>query len=202
MTTWLSSDLHLGHVRAIELCNRPWTSTEEMNEALIENHNKVVAPSDMVYYLGDMCMGKLEDTLPLLKRLNGSKMLILGNHDRPSIAYHHKKPEARQKWSERYSEYFPVIRESLTLELLPGQDVLLCHYPYLDLDFKDHEYEGRYEALQPINEGKWLIHGHVHGSWKVKGKQINVGVDVWDYAPVALDTVLNIIKENPDGCSS
>lgn len=173
-----------------------------MNEALIENHNKVVAPSDMVYYLGDMCMGKLEDTLPLLKRLNGSKMLILGNHDRPSIAYHHKKPEARQKWSERYSEYFPVIRESLTLELLPGQDVLLCHYPYLDLDFKDHEYEGRYEALQPINEGKWLIHGHVHGSWKVKGKQINVGVDVWDYAPVALDTVLNIIKENPDGCSS
>jgi calcineurin-like phosphoesterase family protein len=71
----------------------------------------------------------------------------------------------------------------------------------LDPEFKDHAYEGRYEALQPVNEGKWLIHGHVHGSWKVKGKQINVGVDVWQYAPVALDTVLDIMGNNPNGIS-
>ena len=198
---WATADTHFGHERIIELADRPFRSVEEMNEKLIENYNAVVGPRDTCYHLGDACMGKLADSLPLLQRLNGNKILILGNHDRPSVAYQHKKPEAREKWLRSYHEYFLVIQETLTLPLCSGEDVLLCHYPYLDPEFTDHAYEGRYEALQPVNEGKWLIHGHVHGQWKFKGKQINVGVDVWQYAPVALDTVLDIIRDNPNGVS-
>lgn len=32
-----------------------------------------------------------------------------------------------------------------------------------------------------------------HHTWKVKNKMINVGVDVWDYKPVPLETIKEII---------
>ena len=198
MTTYFTSDLHLGHLKANELCHRPYGSVEEMNYDLIARHNSVVTPEDMVYYLGDMCMGKLEDSMPLLSRLNGNKLLILGNHDRPSVAYHHKKADARNSWLERYKQYFPVILEQMELPLLGDDFFLLSHFPYNDPDFKDHAYEGRYEALLPENHGKWLIHGHVHGAWRVKDRQINVGVDAWNGYPVPLETILDVII-NPDG---
>jgi calcineurin-like phosphoesterase family protein len=35
-----------------------------------------------------------------------------------------------------------------------------------------------------------LVHGHVHGSWQVSGRQVNVGVDVWDWRPITDDQVL------------
>jgi calcineurin-like phosphoesterase family protein len=39
--------------------------------------------------------------------------------------------------------------------------------------------------MRPVDNGLPLIHGHVHNSWKVNGRQINVGVDVWDFTPVS-----------------
>lgn len=197
MSTYLTSDQHFGHTRICELANRAFSSVEEMNEELISRYNSVVKPNDMVYFLGDVCMGKLDDNLPLLHRLNGTKLLILGNHDRPSMAYHHKTQEVRDKWTTRYNEFFPVMLESMNLGLLPNEEeVVLCHYPYYDPAFRDHEYDGRLEANLPIDEGKWLIHGHVHGAWRVNGKQINVGVDAWGGYPVSLDTILDITR-NP-----
>jgi len=40
-----------------------------------------------------------------------------------------------------------------------------------------------------------LLCGHVHDKWKVKGRQINVGVDVWNYAPVSHEKILKLIEE-------
>ena len=44
---FFTSDTHFFHGRIIELCNRPFHSVEEMNEALITNWNRVV-PRDGV----------------------------------------------------------------------------------------------------------------------------------------------------------
>lgn len=194
MASFFSSDLHLGHQNANVLCGRPYSSVEEMNEDIIFRHNSVVKPEDMVYYVGDVCLGKLAESLPLLHQLNGTKMLILGNHDRPSMAYHHKKADDRSKWMKTYQEYFPAIFEQIELPLFTEEGVLVSHYPYGDPDFKDHAYEGRFASILPKNEGKWLIHGHVHGALKVKGRQINVGVDAWNGYPVSFDTIQSIIN--------
>ena len=201
MSIFLCSDQHLGHARIIDLCNRPFSSVEEMNETIIANHNRLVKPNDTVYFLGDVCMGKLADSMPLLHRMNGVKLLILGNHDRPSRCYHHKRgDEARQEWYVKYREYFPMILESIELPLGPdGENVLLHHFPYSDPTYVDHEYEGRYAEFQPGDNGDFLIHGHVHDKWKVKGKQINVGLDVWDFCPVEIAAVQDLMKEQSKG---
>ena len=80
------SDHHLGHENSwkkFKLADgsplRPFDSTEEMNEAMIERHNAVVRPQDSVYFLGDVVINKRY--LELVKRMNGKKRLIRGNHD-------------------------------------------------------------------------------------------------------------------------
>ena len=196
MSIWFCSDQHLGHARIIELCHRPFSSVTEMNETIIKRHNTLVAPDDTVYFLGDVCMGQLADSLPLVAKMHGKKILITGNHDRPSPCYPHKTDEIRAEWGRKYSEYFSEIHTELALSLPNGGSVLLHHFPYADPGYTDHAYEGRFQSFQPKNNGDWLIHGHIHDTWMVKDKQINVGVDVWDFLPVPYESIMRLIGGN------
>ncbi|WP_395092280.1 hypothetical protein [Armatimonas sp.] len=51
---WFTSDHHFGHDNIRSHCQRPFDSTEEMNEAMIDRWNACVAPGDTVYHLGDL----------------------------------------------------------------------------------------------------------------------------------------------------
>lgn len=196
MNVFFCADLHLGHAKICEMTGRPFSSVPEMNEALIANHNSVVKPDDIVWFLGDVAMGQISDSLPLVARMNGTKHLILGNHDRPSLLYHHKTEAKRQHFVEMYSQYFASTQESTTL-VLGGHEFLLHHLPYNDPTFVDHAYEGRYSEHQPLDDGETiLLHGHVHTAWKRRGpRMINVGVDMWNYTPVHADQILDLLNQ-------
>lgn len=80
------SDTHFSHTNAWEkfkLPNgdplRPFTSTEEMDETMVERWNAKVKPGDHVYHLGDCAIAKRG--LEFVRRLNGKKRLVRGNHD-------------------------------------------------------------------------------------------------------------------------
>lgn len=80
------SDTHFGHTNSWQLFKRPdgsplrpFSSTEEMDEAMIERWNAKVQPHDVVYHLGDVVINR--KFLHLVKRLNGKKRLVRGNHD-------------------------------------------------------------------------------------------------------------------------
>ena len=80
------SDTHFGHTNSwqkFKLPNgdplRPFTSTEEMDEAIISNWNSVVRPQDKVYVLGDVVINRKH--MHKIGQLNGTKILIAGNHD-------------------------------------------------------------------------------------------------------------------------
>lgn len=77
---WVISDTHFGHANIIKYCNRPFANPLEMDEAIIENWNKVVKDEDIVYHLGDVYFGK-KNPSNWMHRLKGRKRLILGNHD-------------------------------------------------------------------------------------------------------------------------
>ena len=77
---FFTSDLHLGHENCIRLCNRPFSSIEEMDETLIENWNHKVTGKDTVYILGDLIYRSQKPPEEYLRRLQGKKHLILGNH--------------------------------------------------------------------------------------------------------------------------
>lgn len=85
---WFTADTHFGHANIIEFCNRPFADLTEMNEALVAGWNSRVRDGDIVIHVGDVMMGRVEDAAPYLERLNGRKLLVVGNHDsRPRRAF-------------------------------------------------------------------------------------------------------------------
>ena len=75
------ADTHFHHAKIIEYCHRPFKDVEEMNYKLIQNWNNTVGHDDIVYMLGDFCLGNKEKVSNMAYQLNGRKMLICGNHD-------------------------------------------------------------------------------------------------------------------------
>lgn len=73
------SDTHFGHANIIAHCARPFADVDEMDELMVSRWNDTVKPSDHVYHLGDVAMKRA--LLPIVKRLNGHKRLVFGNHD-------------------------------------------------------------------------------------------------------------------------
>jgi len=98
MTTWFTADLHFGHANIINYSGRPFADATAMNQALIERWNDSIHPDDTVWVLGDVALGRIEETLALVGGLNGRKLLLAGNHDR-CWAGHGRRAEG---WTERY----------------------------------------------------------------------------------------------------
>ena len=196
MTRFWTSDLHLGHVNIIRYCHRPFADVDDMNEGLIQRWNETVAATDEVWVLGDFALGQIAHTLPMAHRLNGRKVLVTGNHDRCWGAGWH----STKRWVERYHDagFDHVLQGAVPIRLGP-YDALACHLPYQG----DSHDDDRFVAQRPVDHGQVLLHGHVHDTWKINGRQINVGTDVWDYRPVSDDTILeeylwsgSLVREN------
>lgn len=188
---WFTSDQHFDHENVIKYCNRPFSSKEEMNEIIINNYNILVKPNDIVYHLGDFAMA-FKPVQLIAPRLMGKKHLILGNHDHAHPS-HRKFKKEPNRWARFYlNSGFESVELSKTLEVNDLR-ILLSHFPYKNLE--PGEYGLKHVQYRPDNGGLPLLHGHVHQAWKINNNMINVGVDVWDYKPIHIDQLLEIIKK-------
>ncbi|MBS2001323.1 MAG: hypothetical protein JST44_07430 [Cyanobacteria bacterium SZAS LIN-5] len=179
MTNWFTSDHHFGHAKIIQYCDRPFETVEQMNEELVQNWNALVGDNDTVYYLGDFSLksSAMEEFAP---RLKGRKVLIAGNHD----GCHPSNHEGKLGNLALYRKYFDAVHEDLEWDGLH-----LHHMPYHD------DVDHRYPEYRPIDAGLILLHGHVHQRWTVNGRQINVGVDVWNYEPVHESEIRKLVAQ-------
>lgn len=82
------ADTHFGHRNIIRYEDRPFTNIDEMDAVIIENWNKIVNPTDTIFVLGDFSMYDKEKTKEICNRLNGTKNLIMGNHDTKTPKYY------------------------------------------------------------------------------------------------------------------
>jgi predicted phosphohydrolase len=80
LSYYVTSDTHFSHANIIRYCNRPFSSVEEMNAAMIDNWNSEVSAGDVVLHLGDVGFGPAG--LACIQQCRGRKILIRGNHDR------------------------------------------------------------------------------------------------------------------------
>jgi calcineurin-like phosphoesterase family protein len=78
-------------------------------------------------------------------------------------------------------------------------NVELCHFPIAgesDAERPDRFAEYRPRKLDGTDRNKinrWVVHGHVHDAWLTNGRNVNVGVDAWDYGPVRQDELARLI---------
>lgn len=192
---WLTSDCHWFHTNVLKYCNRPFSDVLEMNERLIEQHNKVVKPNDIVYNLGDFSFQKIKDAVSILKKLNGRHRFIRGNHDQwleddektgtTAIRLVHDEllrqgcEKSKVEWIKDYYEF----KDN-------GQLYCLSHYCMF---VYRHSYKG---AIQ--------FYGHSHSNIEhlIKGRQMDVGVDnaakiLGDYRPFNLTEATQILLKRP-----
>lgn len=199
---FFTSDIHFGHRNIIEYSRRPFSSVDEMNEAIIAAWNDQVSPESKVYVIGDVALGKIAETLPLVARLNGTLFLRTGNHDRNDPMHDDprngksNKNRPAQTWDAAYFDAgFTSIEHGHGRVNLDAQHqgVLVCHFPYKG-DSGDAD---RYSHLRPTDNGEWLIHGHVHDKWRQNGRQVNVGLDAWGGRLVTSTEIVSLIESGP-----
>ncbi len=134
-TVFFTADQHFNHNKIIAYANRPFGSVEEMNELMIERHNKIVPKKADVFCLGDFTFG---DPAPFANRLNGRKHLIVGNHD----------PSKSINWTGWSS-----VNQYLELKVA-RQKYILFHYPIKRWNASFHgrkHFYGHVHGSEPAN---------------------------------------------------
>lgn len=201
-----SSDPHFGDERMIEISQRPFSCAAEADEAYVERWNAMVGPNDLTWMLGDVT----SDTGPSkhIARLNGTKYLIAGNHDTCSklmTPNDRERERITRTWIE--AGFKGVVDGAgieksgvpVKVQLPGGRTVWLSHFPF---DLAPWEVELTKERPDPFvswrpkrpkkGPSPWLIHGHVHQAWVIRGTQFNVGVDPWQ-EPVPAELIAEMI---------
>jgi calcineurin-like phosphoesterase family protein len=166
---FITSDIHFSHERILEYNSETrgaFKDTQEMNEEIIRRWNTTIGTDDHVFVLGDMFMGNVQQhAVPILNRLNGSKTLILGNHDRSLM----KIPGIES--------FFHGVFDYLCYEYSHKQAVIMFHYPIQNWD-------GKYR-------GSIHLHGHCHGApTGIQGKIKDIGMDCNNLYPFCLDDLV------------
>jgi calcineurin-like phosphoesterase family protein len=165
MPTFFTSDTHFGHVNILKHAGRPFTSVAEMDEAMIANWNRVVAPGDTVYHLGDFSWGS-KSVATYLRRLNGNIHIIFGNHD---------------KGARQCAQLFKSAADYREISV-EGQKITLCHYAMRTFN------KAHYGAWQLYGHS----HGSLPEDSGLLST--DVGVDCWNYTPVSLDKLRSVMS--------
>lgn len=200
MTTYFTSDLHIGH-RLVAGIRGFWTPAEDGNSvpdtdahsgAIAATWLNVVKPDDIVWVLGDLCVsaGSWPAVLDLISKLPGRKRLVCGNHD-PVSSIH----KTAWKFQRSAFEVFETVQDFAAIKLA-GRTVLLSHYPYSGTGAEglrgpdQIQCEERYTEFRLTDCGRALLHGHTHGSERLHlsdagTPQVHVGLDAWNMKPVS-----------------
>jgi len=114
---YFSSDWHLGHSNIIKFCDRPFSSTGEMDKAILDRYCETVKPEDTFYFLGDFSWYNWKRNYEIWSSLPGTKYFIKGNHDKDVDEF--------------------IDTSTISNIWVEKNPVTLCHYPMLSWD-KSH----------------------------------------------------------------
>ena len=171
------SDLHLFHEKCIGFDNRPFTDIDHMHTVIRENWNDTVHPGDVVYIIGDVSFGTLDQTVRYLSTLNGSLHLIAGNHDRNLVT--HKNALLSRN-------IFASIAHYRIISLKDKRQVHMHHCPL--------------ECWPRQARGAAMLYGHCHGGLREYGPPMlrwDVGImtELVNYRPLSEDRLIALINE-------
>lgn len=169
---WFVSDTHYGHNNILKFTTddgaplRVFDSVEHMDETMVENHNRVVKPDDIVYHCGDVYFG---DGWQSLKRLNGRKRLILGNHDMAKSPHILDNFQKIQMW-----------------RMFPEFGIVVTHVPI---------HAGSFEMKRLVNvhghtHRYWVQTKDERGEQVNDPRYFNACVENHNYAPIHLEEII------------
>lgn len=165
---FFTADTHFGHDNARIFDGSPFGSVEERDSVVVSNFINDMPPGSTLCHLGDLAWSE-DSARRFLRAMSDGGirvMWICGNHDRRTGM---SAPLPQNMWLKLPEK-----------TLFPG--IWLSHYPHLAWPRSFH--------------GSIHLFGHVHGECgKLPpfGRLMDVGVMNWDYRPVPLPKVLELM---------
>ena len=174
-SVFLVSDTHFGHTGVCRFTHndtgkkiRPWDNPDEMDEEMVKRWNETVKPTDKVYHLGDVVINR--KALGTLRRLNGDKVLIRGNHD-----------------IFRDDEYRQYFRELRAYHVMNG--MILSHIPI------HPESLGRFGTnIHGHLHTNRVMYTDEYGVQRLDTRYHSVCVEQIDFRPILFEDVLKKIE--------
>lgn len=182
---WIISDTHLGHENILKFTDSTtgnpvrghlFDNVDQMDEYILEKWNSVVKQGDIVYHLGDVFMGDKDRFKRQWPKFNGSKRLILGNHD-----------DAKFLSSGGFFKKVSMWR------MFPEFGLMLSHVPLHEsnlLRLKEKSGKWPDDCAPMLN-----VMGHIHQNPAPEGPYRCVCVEQTDYTPVHIETLAAEAKE-------
>lgn len=161
---FLISDTHFGQRFAVRFFKRPFKNIKEMHDTLIKNWNNNIREDDLVLILGDFYGGSKIFSHFLLKKLNGEKILVKGNHD--------------------FKFRLKRLIETRKIKI----------YNRIEFLLNDHHFILTHKPLKNIKKQTINIHGHHHRvllpSKFEQSKYFNVAVEHNNYKPISIREIV------------
>ncbi len=181
---FICSDSHRGHSNLITKLStwktgaiRDFESVEHHDDTLINNINKTVGQDDILFMLGDVAFGGVDNVKSFMdKIICNERHLVLGNHDR-----HIKNNK------NGIQSCFTSIHTYLEINV-DGDDFVLFHYPI--------------KEWNNVHKGSYMLHGHCHSLPKDKffngGRSMDVGFDGHpEFRPYNIMEIVTLLKDKP-----
>lgn len=175
MRTFITSDLHFGHANIMKFClqarARFRNDVNYMNEQMVAEWNSCVEPEDLVYILGDVAFLPAQKATEYMRRCNGRKILVQGNHDRKLL----KDPG--------FYSCFEEVHHYLDINY-NGHKIVMSHYPFLEWD--------------QMHRGALHFYGHLHGGItnQEQYRCMDVGMDSTGYTVLEMERAIAAIANN------
>ncbi len=159
------ADTHFFHTNILKHCpdrlNSRINDVIGHDEWLIDLWNNKIEKKDTVYMVGDFAFGNKERVIRLMGKLNGTKHLIVGNHDASSLKLPNYFESIQQIKDLTFkASLYPFLEKDFYLAL--------CHYPLVSWSRK--------------NYGACMVHRHCHGRIDKYNREtgdlrVDVGID-------------------------
>ena len=165
----LASAKNRDEVRAVRISHE---TLSVHDTTMINNINEVVDVNDVIYHLGDFCMG---DGANYRERINCRNIhLIKGNHDNPK--------------DTSFWKLFDTVKE-LSVIKVAGRKITICHYPMLGWDGSHYGHWHLHGHCHGGIENFIIEHNLEHM------KRIDVGIDSHDYKPWNMDEIAKAMDQ-------
>lgn len=167
MTDYFYADPHFGNEMILIYCKRPWRNSAHMDAGLLKIYNSIVTPDDTIYIAGDLTLKTASHRgyiVNIVERMNGRKILILGNHD----------------------DLKPFVYERM------GFHSVHTWLDYRNGDFEATIVHDPGRAKE--DRSRLFLCGHVHDEYLTSKNIINIGVDANEYKPHSLDEIKEIYR--------
>lgn len=209
LDTYIISDTHFGQDSILKKERIRKLATNHFGyknhfDLMVDNWNSKVKPKDKILHLGDVYF---KDGISYLKKLNGEKILVIGNNDVKKIERLKKlnwkmknkvilnipqKEKIREKIKKKYGKIHDKAYLNGIIMDLDGERILFSHFPVFNRKTND-----RYSAIRDIlddyfrfSECSLNIHGHTHSKNTNNRFCINMSVEQTMFFPIKLKKIL------------